>query len=75
MEAITKANVGNLDRVIRVALGVVLLALLFTLEGDLRWLGLVGLLPLATAAMGWCAAYSLFGISSCPLDHSGARRA
>lgn len=69
-----KTNVGSVDRTIRVVLGLALLSLLFTLEGGLRWIGLVGLVPLATAAAGWCPAYALLGLSSCPLDR-GPRRA
>ncbi|HEX7967623.1 MAG TPA: DUF2892 domain-containing protein [Stellaceae bacterium] len=69
-----KTNVGSIDRTLRVVLGLALLSLLFTVDGALRWIGLVGLIPLATAGAGWCPAYALLGISSCPLD-SGARRA
>lgn len=60
------ANVGSLDRAIRVVLGVALLSLLYFLDGKLRYLGLIGLVPLATAAMGFCPLYSLLGIRTCP---------
>lgn len=60
------ANVGSLDRALRIVLGIVLLSLLFLLEGNARWFGLLGLVPLATALLGWCPAYSMFGVSSCP---------
>ncbi|MCJ8144236.1 DUF2892 domain-containing protein [Ancylobacter sp. A5.8] len=60
-------NVGNLDRALRVLLGLALLSLLFLLDGDLRWLGLIGLVPLLTAALGTCPAYSILGLSTCPL--------
>jgi hypothetical protein len=59
-----KANVGITDRAIRAALGVALLSLFFILEGGLRWLGLIGLLPLATAALARCPAYLPFGINT-----------
>lgn len=59
-------NVGGLDRVLRVVLGLVLLSLLFVLEGSARWFGLIGLVPLTTALLGWCPAYTLFGINTCP---------
>jgi Protein of unknown function (DUF2892) len=62
-----KTNVGTIDRVFRIVLGVVLLSLLFFVQGNLRWVGLVGIVPLATALMGWCPLYSVFGISSCPM--------
>jgi Protein of unknown function (DUF2892) len=58
-------NVGKADRVVRVVLGVGLLSLLFLGEGPVRWLGLIGFVPLATAFIGWCPAYSLFGMSTC----------
>jgi hypothetical protein len=57
-----KKNVGNMDRWIRIVLGVVLLSLLFLIPNDWRWLGLIGLIPLATAIVGFCPLYSLFGI-------------
>ncbi|MGA0561382.1 YgaP family membrane protein [Ancylobacter sp. VNQ12] len=60
-------NVGNIDRVIRVIIGVALLSLLFVLEGNLRWIGLIGLVPLLTALVGNCPLYSLVGLSTCPL--------
>ncbi len=60
-----KANVGGIDRVLRVLLGLGLLSLLFVLEGNARWWGLVGLLPLGTAAFRVCPAYLPFGLSTC----------
>lgn len=59
-----KANVGSLDRLLRVAVGVVLLAL--TLAGTIGVWGWVGLLPLLSGALGFCPAYRLFGLSTCP---------
>ncbi|WAC28505.1 YgaP family membrane protein [Ancylobacter sp. SL191] len=59
-------NIGSIDRALRVIIGLGLLSLLVLLQGDLRWLGLIGLVPLATAAMGNCPLYSLIGISTCP---------
>lgn len=56
-----QTNVGTADRVIRIAGGLVLLSLVFIVEGDARWWGLAGLLPLATGLAGWCALYRLFG--------------
>jgi len=60
-----KPNVGALDRIIRVVIGLGLLSLLFVLEGNARWWGLIGVVPLLTAAVGWCPAYVPFGLSSC----------
>jgi len=67
-----KVNVGGLDRGLRIVVGIALLALVFVLEGDARWLGLVGLLPLATGLFRFCPAYRLFGLSTCPMEHKGA---
>lgn len=55
-------NVGTIDKVLRVIIGLGLLSLIFVLEGDLRWLGLIGLVPLATVALSWCPLYSLLGL-------------
>jgi len=61
-------NVGAIDRVIRIVLGIALLTLLFVLEGSARWLGLIGLVPLLTGIAGSCPAYRLLGIRTCRLD-------
>jgi hypothetical protein len=61
-----KANVGDIDRALRVLAGIGLLALVFVLEGNARWLGLVGLVPLATGLFGFCPVYTLLGLSTCP---------
>lgn len=59
-------NVGSLDRALRIVAGLVILSLLFILEGDARWFGLIGLLPLATGLFRFCPAYTLLGLSTCP---------
>jgi len=59
-----KANVGTVDRVIRIVAGLVLLSLIFVLEGNARWWGLVGFVPLATGLIGWCALYVPFGVDT-----------
>ncbi|MGS4947385.1 YgaP family membrane protein [Meridianimarinicoccus sp. RP-17] len=61
-------NVGNIDRMLRGAVGVVLLALaLFAgLSGAGFWLALVvGIVMLATAGMRFCPAYTLLGLKTC----------
>jgi hypothetical protein len=63
-----KANVGGIDRVLRILAGAGLLALVFVIEGDARWWGLIGVLPLSTGLFRFCPAYSLFGLSTCPLE-------
>jgi Protein of unknown function (DUF2892) len=63
-----KANVGSADKVVRVLIGLALLSLLVLMEGPWKWLGLAGIVPLATAALGYCPLYSLLGMSTCPLE-------
>ena len=58
-------NVGTIDKLLRVVVGLVLLSLLVLLQGNLRWVGLIGLVPLGTALMGFCPLYMLFGIKTC----------
>lgn len=57
-------NEGVLDRSLRVILGLAILSL--TVVGPKTLWGLVGLLPIATGAIGFCPMYTLFGISTCP---------
>lgn len=62
------ANVGTVDRILRIALGLVLLSLVFI--GPQTLWGLVGIVPLVTGLFGVCPAYSLLGIRTCPLRGS-----
>jgi hypothetical protein len=56
-------NVGTIDRVIRIVIGIVLLALVFV--GPQTPWGLLGLVPLLTAFVGFCPPYRLLGIRTC----------
>ncbi|MDZ4853108.1 MAG: DUF2892 domain-containing protein [Pirellulaceae bacterium] len=56
-------NLGSIDRVIRIVLGIVLLALVFV--GPQTSLGYVGLVPLLTGLVGFCPAYCPLGLSTC----------
>ncbi len=58
-------NIGNVDKVVRIIIGVALLSLVFLVEGNARWWGLIGIAPILTVVMGWCPGYSLIGISTC----------
>ena len=60
-----KTNVGTLDRIARIVLGLVLIAL--TLTGTIGVWGWIGVVPLATAVFGFCPAYTLLGMSTCPM--------
>ncbi len=63
-------NVGPLDRLIRVALGLAVLSLLFVVEGPARYAGLVGVVMLLTGLVGYCPLYTLLRINTCPLKGS-----
>ena len=56
-------NEGNVDRAVRVIVGLVLLSLVFV--GPQTLWGWIGIVPLATGLVGWCPAYSLLGIDTC----------
>jgi hypothetical protein len=56
-------NEGTLDRALRVAVGMGLLSLVFV--GPATWLGLIGLVPLATGIVGHCPMYRLIGLRTC----------
>lgn len=56
-------NVGSIDRAIRVIAGIVLLSL--TVIGPKTMWGLIGIVPLVTALLSWCPAYTLLGIRTC----------
>ena len=61
-------NVGNFDRSARIAVGIALLIAFFALpDFGLRWVLLIGTVPLVTGLMGSCPAYSIFGISTCKM--------
>lgn len=59
-------NEGNVDRALRIILGLVLLSLVFV--GPQTPWGWIGAVPLLTGLAGWCPAYSLFGIRTCPMQ-------
>jgi len=60
-------NVCSVDRIIRGTIGLALLGLFFGLSGSSRWWGLIGVVPLATAAFRFCPLYELVGLTTCPL--------
>ena len=60
-----KANVGGIDRIARVVVGLALIALAAT--GTVGVWGWIGVVPLLTGLIRWCPLYPLLGISSCPL--------
>lgn len=58
-----KANLGQIDRVLRIVLGLVLIAL--SLMGTIGWWGWLGIIPLVTGLMKFCPIYRLLGLSTC----------
>ena len=58
-----KANIGTLDRSLRIVAGLLLLAL--SLSGVIGFWGLIGIVPLATGLFRFCPLYPLLGISTC----------
>jgi O-antigen ligase len=58
-----QTNTGTLDRGLRSAAGIALIALAAT--GTVGAWGWIGVVPLATGLLGWCPAYTLFGIKTC----------
>nr|WP_321460354.1 DUF2892 domain-containing protein [uncultured Cohaesibacter sp.] len=61
-------NVGKLDRIIRVIVGIVLLAIVFI--GPQTLWGLIGIVPLATGLFRFCPLYTLIGYNSCETSAS-----
>jgi hypothetical protein len=59
-----KKNVGRTDQWVRVIVGAALLSMVFILSGGIRWIGLIGFIPLITGIFGYCPLYSLFGVST-----------
>jgi hypothetical protein len=60
-----KTNVGTLDRVVRVLLGLGLLSLVFV--GPQTPFGWIGVVPLATGLFATCPLYSILGLRTCPV--------
>ena len=63
-------NVGIVDRVIRIVIGLALIAYAIPLgfpPTGWNWVGWVGVVPLITGMFGMCPAYRLVGLSSCPM--------
>jgi hypothetical protein len=62
-EFLMTKNIGDIERIIRIVGGLVLIALAAT--GTVGIWGWLGLVPLATGLTGWCPPYSLLGINTC----------
>ncbi|WP_226553236.1 YgaP family membrane protein [Celeribacter naphthalenivorans] len=63
-----KKNVGGLDRILRIVVGLALiLGFFLNADASLRWLYLIGIIPLVTGLMSSCPLYSIFGINTCKM--------
>ena len=63
------ANVGSIDRILRVIIGRVMIAYAIPIgfsSTGWNWVGWIGVIPLATAAFGFCPLYTIFGMNTCP---------
>ena len=56
-------NVGSVDKILRVVVGLILIALVFV--GPRTPWGWIGLVPLLTVALGWCPLYTVLGVRTC----------
>jgi hypothetical protein len=63
-------NVGGIDRILRIVVGLAVLALFFVLEGNARYWALLGFVPLFTGVFRYCPAYSLIGVNTCPMKRA-----
>ena len=62
-----KANVGGIDRIVRITAGLVLIGLAAT--GTVGLWGWLGVVLLATGAIGWCPPYAIFGWNTCSMKN------
>ena len=62
-----KLNVGDIDRILRIVVGIVLIGLAAT--GTVGWWGWLGVVPLATGLFRFCPMYRLLGMSTCPVQN------
>ena len=60
-----KLNVGGIDRIVRIVAGLALIGL--TVTGNIGVWGWLGVVPLATGAIGWCPPYAIFGFNTCSM--------
>ena len=58
-----KKNIHNIERIVRIIIGLVILSLIFV--GPKSLWGLIGIMPIFTGVTGWCPPYQVLGISTC----------
>lgn len=57
-----KKNMGNTDRIIRIVLGIILASLFFILDGNIRYISIIGVILIITGLVGVCPLYLPLGI-------------
>jgi len=57
-------NVGNIERIVRVVIGLAIIIWGFYAK---NWWGAIGIIPLVTGLIGWCPLYALLRINTCSL--------
>ncbi|MCB6177227.1 DUF2892 domain-containing protein [Rhodobacter sp. Har01] len=64
-----KNNVGGIDKILRIAVGLALIVWFFVDSGTGFWhyAKLIGVVPLLTGLLGTCPLYSIVGLSTCPM--------
>ena len=62
-----QANVGGMDRGVRIVAGIGLILFALLSAHPLHIWGWIGVVPLATGLIGWCPAYTLLGMNTCPM--------
>lgn len=64
-----KVNVGGIDKILRIVVGIALIAM--TLMGVIGAWGWIGVVPLLTGLFGVCPLYSIIGMNTCPIRRNG----
>lgn len=62
-----KKNVGGIDRILRIVLGLALLVFAFVGPEGVKVWGFIGIVPLATGLLNFCPLYSIIGLNTCPM--------
>lgn len=60
-----KENIGDVDKVVRVIAGIAALGAGFYYQS---WWGVIGLILLGSAAIGWCPPYAILGFNTCSAE-------
>ncbi len=63
-------NVGGIDKILRIVVGLGLIAIVFV--GPQTPWGWLGIVPLVTGLFGFCPAYTLIGLNTCPVKKKQA---